>query len=372
MNSPALPAPDRLALIERARRHVLAEGAAQGGVEPWIERSWRRCLANGQRPEQHVSFDLVSAATARRTRDEAHGLAAAARPLMEKLSRTIAQTHYFAVLTNADGVVVDVGPSALLTLPQARLIARVGVDLSERAIGTSAIGAALTELQPVWLHRGEHFFADTGVYSCAGAPIFDPRGRCAGMLDLTGINTQERPELRHVVTHFARAIENAWVATQPHRLLVQLNWPGRAPGHDDDGLVALDADGVLVGTNSAARQMLGTPPDAAHAQDLFALQADLLFDAARRGASLEVPLWSGLRVLACPVLAGAGHAVRQLPAALPTGPGTPLRQIEADLIRQAVDEAHGNVATAARRLGVSRATVYRKLASLVRGRIRKV
>ncbi|MBU6438199.1 MAG: histidine kinase, partial [Betaproteobacteria bacterium] len=181
----------------------------------------------------------------------------------------------------------------------------------------------------------------------------------------------ERPELRHVVTHFARAIENAWVATQPHRLLVRLNWPGRAPGHDDDGLVALDADGVLAGTNSAARQMLGTPPDAAHAQDLFALQADLLFDAARRGASLEVPLWSGLRVLACPVLAGAGHAVRQLPAALPTGAGTPLRQIEVDLIRQAVDEAHGNVATAARRLGVSRATVYRKLASLVRGRSRK-
>ena len=38
-----------------------------------------------------------------------------------------------------------------------------------------------------------------------------------------------------------------------------------------------------------------------------------------------------------------------------------LRDVEAALIRKAVAEAHGNVMEAARVLGISRATVYRKL-----------
>lgn len=39
----------------------------------------------------------------------------------------------------------------------------------------------------------------------------------------------------------------------------------------------------------------------------------------------------------------------------------PLRDLEHSLIRQAVQQARGNVAEAARTLGISRATVYRKL-----------
>ena len=83
----------------------------------------------------------------------------------------------------------------------------------------------------------------------------------------------------------------------------------------------------------------------------------MLFDAARRGdAVLEVPLWSGLRVQARPQLAD------RAPLPHPAGAERPrLRDVETALIRRAVDDARGNVAEAARALGISRATVYRKL-----------
>jgi transcriptional regulator of acetoin/glycerol metabolism len=352
----------RLARIDRARRAVLTgQPNSQGGLEPWIERSWRRCLASGQRPEHHVGFDMVSAQAARRTHDASHALATAAKPLMDKLARTIAQTQYFAILTNAQGVVVGTSGDTARHGRTASVIARVGVDLSEHAIGTSAISAALIELQPVWLHRGEHFYTDTSIYSCAGAPVFNPDGQCAGMLDLTGVNAQERPELRHVAQHFARGIENALVAARPHALLLHLRWPGDGYAHEDEGLVALDKDGAVTGCNPAARQML-THAQAAgpaqHIEDLFAMQPGLLLDAARRGHAIEVPLWSGLRVQ---VHASTAHRA----AAEPSVAGAaPLKEIEAELIRKAVDEARGNVATAARNLGVSRGTVYRKLAAL--------
>lgn len=357
---------DRLQQIERARQAVMLEGGSMTDVlvhgwydSGWIERSWRRCLDHGQRPQDPVAFDLVPAQHMRRIADANHELVRAARPVLEQLGRAIASTRYFAILTNEDGVVVDAHGPIDRTDPRAALITRVGVDLSERSVGTTAIGAALAELQPVWLHRGEHFYQQTSCYSCAGAPLFGPDGRCVGMLDLTGIEASERPELRHLVAQSARSIENALTLARPHRLLLRLNWPGRLLGDDDDGLLCLDPEGWVTGSNGAARQMIagleGVAQGPVHCSELFAQPWEPLFDLAAHSeqAPVDVSLWSGLRLSCLAQPAGEARAG--------SGKRVPLRDVEIALIRKAVREARGNVMEAARALGISRATVYRKL-----------
>ena len=93
----------------------------------------------------------------------------------------------------------------------------------------------------------------------------------------------------------------------------------------------------------------------------------VLFDAAHQPpASIDVPLWSGLRLQA---LAARGSSATGVPAAWEalvqrpprTGDTRRLKDVEAALIRKAVQDARGNVSQAALQLGVSRATVYRKL-----------
>ena len=365
-SAPAL-LPERSALIAQARRDVIERtGSGSPRIEAWITRSWQRCLSAGRQPQQRVMFDAVPASQARRAVARSHDLLTAARPVLDRLARAIADTRYFAILTDARGVAVDVRGVPAGAERAALDIARVGVDLSERAVGTTAIGAALAELQPVWLHRGEHFFDDTSVYSCAGAPLFGPDGRCVGMLDLTGVNVVERPELRQLAALSARSIENALVLQRPHDLLVRLNWPGWGDHAESEGLLCLDADGHVVASNAAARDMLNQPAalvapvSPVHAGDLFALPLSALWDAARRGdgSAVEAPLWSGLRLQARPQAGDErGRAVFGAPAAA----GARLRDVETALIRKAVDEARGNVAEAARLLGISRATVYRKL-----------
>jgi transcriptional regulator of acetoin/glycerol metabolism len=216
------------------------------------------------------------------------------------------------------------------------------------------------ELQPVWLHRGEHFFADTSVYSCAGAPLFGPDGLCVGMLDLTGIEAVERPELRHMVVQSARSIENALTLRQPHSLLVRLNWPGGAMGEDSDGMICLDGDGWVTGANPTARQMVSqlgvSGRERVHASELFALPFEMLFDASEQANNaMELPLWSGLRLQAR--AQRPGHPI----AGAPAHDRIPLKEVEIALIHKAVADAKGNVQQAARALGISRATVYRKL-----------
>jgi transcriptional regulator of acetoin/glycerol metabolism len=358
-----LPSPTpRLAAIDNARRAVMLRGENDSvdGVEPWIAGSWQRCLQRGQRPQEGVGFELISAAAMRRTVEASRVLCRAAAPVLADLSRVIAPTGFFSILTDAQGIVVDVGGNPDFGLPPVRAIARIGVDLSERSVGTTAISAALTELHPVWLHRGEHFFEATAVYSCAGAPIFGPDGACTGMLDLTGVHAEERTGLRHLVAQMAQRIEHALLLAVPHVHLLQLQWPG-PPSATGAALLAVDADGRIAGASRGACAMLGlraskTAPGLGTLDEVFATAAGRLMGLHPGQPPRQVPLWSGLQVLVAE--AGNGGVIE---AARPLRAASRLRDTEASLIRDAVDATHGNVAEAARQLGISRATVYRRL-----------
>ncbi|MNL86617.1 Bacterial regulatory protein, Fis family [compost metagenome] len=70
-------------------------------------------------------------------------------------------------------------------------------------------------------------------------------------------------------------------------------------------------------------------------------------------------MWSGLRLQALARFNDGRASTASLrPIA---NMGVPLREVETALIRRAVEEARGNVMQAARVLGISRATVYRKI-----------
>src|SRR5690606_3477738 len=92
------------------------------------------------------------------------------------------------------------------------------------------------------------------------------------------------PELKHLAAQSARSIEDALTLARPHRLVLRLNWPGRPLGDAGDGLLCLDGDGWVTGSNRAAREMVAALAQAAqgplHCSELFAQAWEPLFDAA--------------------------------------------------------------------------------------------
>ena len=158
---------------------VLVDGWYDGALDRALLAPLPRARPAARRTPW-ASTCVPAPAGAPRSRRPTTPLVTAARPVLEQLGRAIASTRYFAILTNQDGVVVDAARRrSTAATARAALITRIGVDLSERSVGTTAIGAALAELQPVWLHRGEHFFDDDQLLQLRRRAAVRPRRRAA-------------------------------------------------------------------------------------------------------------------------------------------------------------------------------------------------
>ncbi len=355
----------RLHQIDHLRRRVLVHG--EHNVLPagraWLEQSWQRSLSVGHQPHSRMVFDSVSSPERKRLLEAQRGLLAAAHGVLADTARAVAPLGFFVLLTDAQGVVLQVAGAVDTRDPRARAIGRVGLDLSERRVGTTAIGAALASRQAVWLHRTEHFYAEAGCYSCAGAPLAGPRGELLGMLDVTGIDAQERPELAHLVAQAAQRVEAQVLLAQPHRWRVSLAWPGAsAVDAATAALLLVDDDGQVTGADTQARTMLGLSDGERPPSHLSAVLAEP-WEALLDGVEHEAVLWSGLRMrLRADDSRDSRAPARAAPsAAVAKTTAKPLKAHQREWIRQAVTQARGNVSAAALSLGISRATVYRVL-----------
>ncbi len=362
----------RMSAVTQARTMLLEQGpqATLPGIEPWIADSWRRCVQSGKAPGQTIGFAPIARQEKKRITEANYDLISVALPSLHTLAGLVSGIGFFAMLTDINGIVIEVAGKVDHSDSSASAIAQVGVDLSEHNAGTSAICTALREQHSVWLHQSEHFYDGNGVYSCAGAPLFNPLGQCVGMLDLTGIRVREHRQLIHLVTQYAHQIEQALLLKQPRALLLKLSWPSfvSVDISENTGLIAIGDSGQILGADRSARLMLPElerlSSGPVHCADLFATPWQNLFDLSARAQNRQdLALWSGLsiRVQASSdsgnrAAVNAGMADTKAYLANPT-----LKSLQSQLIRQAVSEAKGNVEEAAKRLGISRATVYRKL-----------
>lgn len=96
-----LTQPHRLALIEQARKSVLdtRDPSAPPALSSWIDRSWRHCLGMGYNPYQPIAFDPVTHSAVRYAIDTNQPLLRAAAPVIQSLTRAMANTRNFAILT---------------------------------------------------------------------------------------------------------------------------------------------------------------------------------------------------------------------------------------------------------------------------------
>ncbi|MDR6977854.1 hypothetical protein J2X68_004578 [Streptomyces sp. 3330] len=189
MNVPQLAAVDaaRAArVLNEVRDARLAGQRARVAPRPVIEQSWERMLRSGVDPEHDFRAGLLSSDEVRRRREESP-LRDVLPVLRQGLLSVADVAHHIMVVADGEGRVLWREGCGPVLRKADGLGFELGADWGEAVVGTNGVGTPAVVRRPVQVFAAEHFVRSHAAWTCAGAPITDPRnGRLLGVVDVSG------------------------------------------------------------------------------------------------------------------------------------------------------------------------------------------
>ncbi|MEV8532727.1 GAF domain-containing protein [Streptomyces sp. NPDC051211] len=203
----AMDAREAARLLKGVRAAALAGDRPPAAPRPEIAESWRRMLAGGVHPDRDTRSRMLSAAEMEERR-QLSPLRQLLPVLREGLLPALDEALHIMVVADADGRLLwREGASSILRKAD-RLGFGVGADWDEAVVGTNGVGTALVTRRPVQVFSAEHFVSSHHDWTCAGAPVHDPRdGRLLGVVDVSGPLATMHPATLTWVSSVARLAE---------------------------------------------------------------------------------------------------------------------------------------------------------------------
>ncbi|MEW1636467.1 GAF domain-containing protein [Streptomyces sp. NPDC093801] len=202
-----MDARDAARLLKGVRAAALAGDRPPAAPRPEIAESWRRMMAGGVHPDRDARSRMLSAAETEERR-QVSPLREILPVLREGLLPALDESLHIMVVADADGRLLwREGHSGILRKAD-RLGFAVGADWDEAVVGTNGVGTALVTRRPVQVFSAEHFVSSHHDWTCAGAPVHDPRdGQLLGVVDVSGPLATMHPATLAWVSSVARLAE---------------------------------------------------------------------------------------------------------------------------------------------------------------------
>ncbi|MFI0234887.1 GAF domain-containing protein [Streptomyces sp. NPDC017086] len=263
---------ERVRVLRRAHETFTAAGTVPRPVRPVVAESWRRSARAGVGPDGTARVELADGDLGAYRAE--HPLARV-MPLFRELMGTFAADgeHLLAVC-DAQGRLLWVEGHAATRRRADGMNFVPGARWSEGAVGTNAPGTAVAVDRPVQVFAAEHFIRRVQPWTCAAAPVHDPRtGRILGAVDITGGNGLAHPHSLGFVRAVARAAEAQLALLAPVRAeeVPMLS----ALGRDEAGLTLCGRRIRLSRRHSEILVLLSRHPEGLSGDELLcALYAD--------------------------------------------------------------------------------------------------
>jgi transcriptional regulator of acetoin/glycerol metabolism len=253
-------------------RHVEASlnGGRNVALPPraLIIDSWKRCASQYRLdPSQSGRTRILSSSELKDFREPMSPLMRIARPILEDLYRRLEPIGYCVLFTDLNGVAFDFLSHPSLDAEHRGAGLYLGSVWTEETEGTNGVGTCIVTGRPLTVHRGDHFRSKNAELSCTVAPVFDPDGGFAAVLDVSTARPDKGGATRyaeHLVDLTTRRLANAWFRERHRdRWVLRLFPDSESLDPAREGLVALDAEGGVVAISDTARRLLADEPPAA-------------------------------------------------------------------------------------------------------------
>ncbi|MEU6985952.1 GAF domain-containing protein [Streptomyces sp. NPDC046324] len=203
----AMDAAQATRLLHRVREETLAGRTPPIAPRPVIDASWQRMFRLGLDPDQGTSTVLLQ-------RDELEErrrttvLGEVMRTLSTMLTGIADASMQIMVVTDEQGRVLW-REGNLAVMRQANGIClEEGAAWTEHTTGTNAVGTALAMRRAVQVHSAEHYVHTLHNWTCAAAPVHDPRDhRLLGIVDVSGPASSFHPSTLALVGSVAQLAE---------------------------------------------------------------------------------------------------------------------------------------------------------------------
>ena len=309
---------------------ALADGEA---AKNSVVASWQRSrMLHNLDPAHYRPPERLNAYELREARDRLGSLIHIANPGLDRLYLALGKVGCCILLADANGVPVARRGAEPDDKTFNEFGLWTGALWSEDSEGTNGIGTCLIEERALTIHKDQHFHSKNIDFSCSAAPIFDHDGKLMGAIDVSSCRTDLTEEFSRLigdsVIAAARRIEGENFCQYFSGARIVLATPKTS---DDDlaaryqgaALIAVDGDDMVIGATRRARHLYG--------------------------------LGNGSLKTAVPLSSLEGEQVDEAGDYVKAGRRT---------IKQALARSGGNVSAAALSLGISRATLHRKINKL--------
>lgn len=206
---------ERVRVLRHAHDRFTEAGTLTRPVRAVVADSWRRSARARVSPEDTGAAVELTDGDLGAYRAE-HPLAGV-MPLFRELMGTFAMDgeHLLAVC-DAHGRLLWVEGHSATRQKAGRMNFVPGARWAESAMGTNAPGTAVAVDRPVQVFAAEHFIRRVQPWTCAAAPVHDPRtGRLLGAVDITGGDGLAHPHSLAFVQAVARAAESQLALLSP-------------------------------------------------------------------------------------------------------------------------------------------------------------
>ncbi len=309
--------------------HVESTLEANGAAKHAIAASWQRSkLLHQLHPDHNRPPERISSRELKEAREQLGSLIHTAETSLDRLYLAVGNVGCCVVLADANGVAVDRRGAASDDKTFREWGLWTGSLWGENSEGTNGIGTCIVEKRALTIHKDQHFHSKNTNLSCSAAPIFDHEGKLMAAIDVSSCRADLTAEFARVISmsvidaarhieseHFRQTYSNADIilASPPQ---------GQSEQPKDLGvsLLAVDQDGIVVGATRGARRVYGLRDDALNTALLL---SDLYGREVNHAKEYELA--------------------------------------ERRVILQALAHTGGNVSAAATAMGISRATLHRKI-----------